>query len=519
MAVKLAVIGLYVIILVFIALYSSRKISNVGDFFIADRGVGPWVSAFAYGTTYFSAVMFVGYAGKLGSGFGLNIMYIVAGNVIIGSLLAWLILARRTRQMTAHLDAITMPEFLASRYGASFMRPLSAIVIFIFLIPYSASVYIGLGHLFEVNLGIPYLWAEIFIAAITGGYLLVGGYLAITLTDFFQGIVQLFGVTAMVILLVKPFKGLIGAIGVASVPSNAPALHAAWPGDKFASAADAVASGAFPGWVILLSLVIITSLGVFGLPQMVQKFYSIKSTRDIRPAMIVSTAFSLIIAGGAYFCGALARPSFELMGVAAPSDPDMIIPLLLSHGTPEWFSVLILLVVLAASMSTLASLVLVGSASVSVDMLGLRTRGKDADAKGVLVLRMLCGLFIALSVVMAAVKVTFIVNLMVISWGALAGTFMAPYVYGLFWRRANSQGATAAMIVGLCTAVGLFIRWGAGGVPVAGAIAMLLPLLVMPVVSLLTKAPDAEHVEYCFAGNDLDESESSGSPSVEMGAE
>ncbi len=501
MVLKIVVVGVYVVVLVAIAVWASRRISNVGDFFIAGRGVGPWVSAFAYGTTYFSAVMFVGYAGKLGWGFGMNTLWIVAGNAFVGSLLAWWLLAERTRRMTTHLDAITMPEFLAERYSFKPLKPISAVVIFLFLLPYSASVYKGLGHLFEVNLGVDYIYVEIAMAALTGLYLLFGGYLAITLTDFFQGLVQLFGVVTMVVLLVAPLGGLIGAFSQATAPGNAPALEAPWPPPDVASAGAALASGNFPGWMVLLSLTIITSIGVFGLPQMVQKFYSIKRIVDIRPAMIISTLFAIIIAGGAYFSGALSHLHFTGEQIKA-MDPDMIMPRLLAETTPEWFSALILVVVLAASMSTLSSLVLVASAAVSVDFMGLRIRGEGADPKGVVVLRVLCGIFIALSVVIAGAKVTFIVNLMVISWGALAGCFMAPYIYGLFWRRATLAGAVASMAVGLGTAVTLFLVWGSGGVPVAGALAMLLPLLVMPVVSALTKAPDKEHVAHVFAHRD-----------------
>lgn len=501
MVLNVVVLALYVLVLAAIALWASRRISNVGDFFIAGRRVGPWVSAFAYGTTYFSAVMFVGYAGNLGWGFGMNTLWIVAGNAVVGSLLAWLVLARRTRTMTAHLDSITMPEFLAERYDCKALKPLSALVIFLFLLPYSASVYKGLGHLFEVNLGVDYIYVEIAMAAVTAVYLLFGGYLAITITDFFQGLVQLFGVVVMVALLVAPLGGLVGAFSQATMPGNAPALSAPWPPPEVGSAGAALVSGSFPGWLVLTSLVIITSLGVFGLPQMVQKFYSIKRVADIKPAMIISTVFAVIIAGGAYFSGALSHLHFAPEQIKA-MDPDMIMPQLLADTTPPWFSALILVVVLAASMSTLSSLVLVASAAVSVDFLGLRVRGDGADPKGVMVLRVLCGIFIGLSVLIAGAKVTFIVNLMVISWGALAGCFMAPYVYGLFWRRATLPGVIAAMVVGLGTAVTLFLIWGAKGVPVAGAVAMVLPLIAMPVVSAVTRPPAEEHIARVFALDD-----------------
>ena len=492
---KILVVTLYVLVLIVIAVWSARRIANVGDFFIAGRKVGPWVSAFAYGTTYFSAVLFVGYAGNLGWGFGVHTLWIAAGNVIVGSLLAWMLLAKRTREMSTRLDAITMPEFLAARYNCPWLRPISAAIVFIFLTPYSASVYKGLGHLFEVNLGIDYLYAQLFMAVITGAYLLIGGYLAVTLTDFFQGLVQILGVVIMVVLLVLPLGGLASAFPQAAA-LDAPALAAPWPADGVQSPGAALASGHFPGWMVLTSLAIITSLGVFGLPQMVQKFYSIKRVVDIRPAMIISTLFAVVIAGSAYFTGSLSHLYFTPDTV--PKDPDLIIPQMLYANTPPWFSVLILLVVLAASMSTLASLVLVASAALSVDMFGFRTKGDGADPKGVLVLRALCGVFIAVSVLIAGAKVTFIVNLMAISWGALAGTFMAPYVYGLFWRRANLQGAAAGMLSGVVLSVGLFLLWKAPGVPVAGAIAMLVPMIVMPIVTLLTKPPAAEQVNAAF---------------------
>ncbi|MFP3904987.1 MAG: sodium:solute symporter family transporter, partial [Armatimonadota bacterium] len=364
MVTKLVVIAAYIIVLMFIAVWSSRRVFNVGDFFLADRGVGPWVSAFAYGTTYFSAVLFVGYAGKLGWGFGLNTMWIVAGNVLVGTIFAWLVLARQTRQMTSHLDAITMPEFLEARYNSAILRPISALVVFIFLLPYSASVYKGLGHLFEANLGIDYIYAELLMAFFTGLYLLMGGYLAITITDFFQGLLQIFGVVVMILLLVGGAGGMLAATTrLATIES--PAL---------------AAEGTFPGWLILLGLVVLTSVGPWGLPQMVQKFYSIKHTRDIKPAMIVSTFFSIIIAGGAYYCGALSQVYFTKETL--PAEPDMIIPELVALHTPDWFSALILVVVLAASMSTLASLVLVASGAISIDLLGLRARGDEASKKG-----------------------------------------------------------------------------------------------------------------------------------------
>lgn len=505
MAAKIVIVLLFVLVNIAIGYWASRRVRNVGDFFIAGRKVGPWVSAFAYGTTYFSAVLFVGYAGKLGWGFGLNTMWIVAGNVLVGSLLAWLVLARRTRTMTARLDALTMPEFLAARYNWPALRRFTALVVFIFLVPYSASVYTGLGHLFEANFGVPFLYAQVFMALITGIYLLMGGYLAVTVTDFFQGLVQILGVVLMVTFIALPHGGLLSAMSLTAAPEFAPALGAPGP---------------FPGWLTLAALVVVTSLGAWGLPQMVQKFYSVRDLAVIKPAMLISTVFAVVIAGAAYFTGAMSHLYFEAPGgpgllPTIPKDPDTIIPTMLANPgiIPPWLVIIILLVVLAASMSTLASLVLVSSAAVSVDLLGLRIRGEQADARGVLVMRLLCGLFIGLSVVLAVAKVTFIVNLMVISWGALAGVFLAPYLYGLYWKRATLAGAVAAMIAGLLV-VALPIFWRFPDpkiigdlipvarsplIPLTGACAMLVPLVVLPLVSWFTRPPAPEVVDYAFS--------------------
>ena len=498
MAARIAVVLLYILINVVIGYWSSRRVRNVGDFFIAGRKIGPWVSAFAFGTTYFSAVLFIGYAGKLGWGFGMNTLWIAAGNVLVGSLAAWFFLARRTRSMTARLDAITMPEFLQARYAWPAFRSISAVIIFLFLVPYSASVYQGLAYLFEQNLGVNYLTAVGMMALITGIYLLMGGYLAVTLTDFFQGLVQIVGVIIMIVLISAPVGGLASAVSQGLQPQNTPGLFAPGP---------------VPGWLTLASLVLITSLGVWGMPQMVQKFYSIKRPKDILPATVISTIFCTLIAGGAYFTGGMSHLLLQAnqLPFDAKLEPDKIVPFMLFTLMPPWFTVLILLIVLAASMSTLASLVLVSSAAISVDLLGYRVKGTAADPKGVAVLRVLCGIFVGVSVVLAACKISFIVNMMAFSWGALAGFFIAPYVYGLFWKGATRTGAVVSAFVGLAIAVGvpIFMRFPAptGGlipiakspvIPVASAIAMLVPLIVLPLVSAVTQKLPAEHVEQVF---------------------
>ena len=478
---KIVLLAVYVVVMLGIGYWAMRRTKNIGDFFLGGRQIGPWMSAFAYGTTYFSAVLFIGYAGKLGWGFGLHTMWIVLGNAIIGSLIAWWVLGKRTRLMTAKLNSMTMPDFLASRYNCQLLKTVSALIIFIFLVPYSASVYTGLSYLIGVNFNVSYEFALAFLAVLTGVYIIMGGYLALTITDFIRGIIELFGVLVMVIYLASQVGGFSHATTTLMKPEYAPALKAM--------------IGGFPGWVTLASLVIITSFGPWGLPQMVQKFYSIKSELHIKSAMIVCTIFALLMAFGAYYTGALTHLFYQ---VPPSKNIDELMPIFLTQKVPGSISLIILFLVFSASMSSLSSLVLVSSSAIAMDLYGGVIKPNASKQTVMTLMRVLCGVFVAASLIIAMKKPTIIVNLMVISWGVLAGAFAAPYVYGLFWRRANATGAIAGLFTGLIIAVGLFISKGKDFIPIAGAIAIIVPFIVVPIVSLITKPMSKELIARAF---------------------
>jgi SSS family solute:Na+ symporter len=492
-----SIVVLYVIVMLLVGYWCMKRTKTVGDFFLGGRTLGPWMSAFAYGTTYFSAVLFIGYAGRLGWGFGIQTMWIVVGNTFVGTFLAWLILAGRTREMTARLNVLTMPEFLRARYSSAPLQVISAVVVFVFLVPYSASVYMGLSYLFQRTLGLQYNEALILLAALTGVYLVMGGYFAVAVSDFIRGIVEFFGVLIMVLLLVSMKGGLVASFTALLDPKYMPALHAP----------PAPGGPAFPGWVTLVSLVLITSFGPWALPQMVQKFYSIRSQADVKRAMTIATVFALFMSFGAYYSGALTHlfftnPATDLAPIAdaATHKPnlDLLMPFFITSFVPQWLVLVILLMVFSASMSSLSSLVLVSSSAIAIDIFGAFGNREKNDRRTMLLMRGLCGVFVLLSLLIALSKVDVIVNLMVIAWGALAGAFLAPYLYGLFWRRTTKAGAYAGMISGVGTAVLLFFLWGKPLIPVAGAIAMFLPLIVVPLVSLFTQPPKPEIVAAAF---------------------
>ncbi|HOJ64787.1 MAG TPA: sodium/solute symporter [Spirochaetota bacterium] len=476
---------LFLILMIIIGIWGMKKTSTLNDFFLGNRSVGPWISAIAYGTTYFSAVLFIGFAGKLGWGLGLNALWISLGNTLIGSLLAWLILAKRTRTMTQNLNSMTMPEFLEARYHSRLLKIFSAILIFVFLLPYSASVFKGLGHLFEANFKINYDIALLIMILITGIYMVLGGYFAITLNDFIQGIIMIIGAILMVIILVGKAGGLTESVSTIIKEYN---NHI--PIEKQ------------PNFLTILCFVLMTSFGPWGLPQMVQKFYAIKNESVIKKAAIITTIFAFIVVFSAYWTGAMTHifytPSSLPLTENGTVNYDALIPNLLKNNLPDFLMAIILLLILSASMSTLSSLVLVSSSSVAIDLYKGHINPNISKKNSLAMMRFLSAIFIVISYFIARFKIGIIVTLMSLSWGAVAGSLMAPYIYGLFWKRVTKEGAFAGMITGLLLSVSLFFIMGEKNSSISSVIAMAFPFIVVPVVSLLTKPPKKEIIDIAF---------------------
>jgi SSS family transporter len=496
----------YVLVMLGVGYWCMRRTKSVGDFFLGGRTLGPWMSAFAYGTTYFSAVLFIGYAGKLGWGFGIHTMWIVIGNTLIGTILAWKVLAGRTRDMTTRLNAITMPEFLRARYGHTPFQVISALVMFIFLVPYSASVLMGLSYLFEMTLHISYEHALYFLTALTAVYLVMGGYFAVAVSDFIRGIIEFVGVMVMVYLLAhRPeIGGFVQATSkLLADPSAAPAL-----GGVKALGAGSWLAVTVPGWLTLLSLVLITSFGPWALPQMVQKFYSIRSRADINRAIVIAGVFALFMAFGAYYSGALTHLYYgaklppELMSAKGPIWDKIMPHFITTSGLPAVLVMVIVLMVFSASMSSLSSLVLVSSSAIAIDLYGAFVNRHANPKKTMGLLRIMCVVFVGCSLYIALKRPVFIVNLMIMSWSTLAGVFLAPYLYGLFWKRTSLAGVYAGIVVGLVSAFTLFSLWGQDGVPLAGTITMFLPLVVVPLVSLMSRPLPQPLIDVAFGEGD-----------------
>ena len=528
MFIKIAMIVVFFAVLILVGVVSRRSSRGLDGFVLGGRSVGPWLTAFSFGTSYFSAVIFIGYAGRFGWNFGLASTWIGLGNAFIGSLLAWVILGRRTRVMTQHLGSRTMPDFFGLRFSSRALRLCSAVIVFVFLIPYTASLFNGLSQLFSTAFsGIGYVWWVLIMAVLTGVYVIVGGYMGAAVNNFIQGMIMLIGIIAVIGAVLADQGGIGEAIARLSAHSIVTAQGTTFSG--------AFVSFFGPEPLQLLGVVILTSLGTWGLPQMVGKFYAIKDEGSIQKGTIISTAFALIVAGGCYFLGGFGRlfaGEIALTEAGAPRSFDNIVPAMLKAVTGrlgargDWLMGLVLILVLSASMSTLASLVMTSASTIALDLVAVVRRKRTEretreESRDMLLMRVLIAVSIAIAAAIAILTAynkemasrLYISDLMGISWGTLAGCFLAPFLYGLFWKKTTRPAVWASFVTGLGITMTEFVLTSVLGIRFenaflayffnsainAGMLAMLAGLIVVPAVSLLTRKKTPENVNEMFS--------------------
>lgn len=496
MIVKILMLIVFFAVTIGVGLYFRGRASDVGGFVLGGRAVGPWLTAFAYGTSYFSAVVFIGYAGQFGWRFGISAVWIGIGNAIIGSFMAWTVLGRRTRTMTHHLSSATMPEFFGKRFQSQWLKIAASVIIFVFLIPYTASLYNGLSRLFAMAFDVDFTVCIVAMAVLTGIYVIAGGYVATAVNDFIQGIIMLIGIVVVIAAVLRTNGGFIASLGtLARVEdadvSNVPGVFASFFG---------------PDPLSLLGVIILTSVGTWGLPQMVQKFYSIKSEKSIYKGTVISTLFALVVSGGCYFLGGFGRLFSDKIDTAA-NGYDSVIPTMLS-GFPSALIGIVVVLVLSASMSTLSSLVMASASTFTLDFLKGNFIKKMSDKLQLLTIRGLIVVFILISSIIAIIQykqnVIFIAQLMGISWGALAGAFLAPFLYGLYWKRATKASVWVSFLFAtVFMTLNMLIKSSFPAIlrsPInAGAFVMLASLIIVPVVSMLTPVQDSGFVDECFS--------------------
>ena len=326
----------------------------------------------------------------------------------------------------------------ASHLHGSVLGMHSSAIAFIFLVPYTASIYNGLSRLFGMAFNIPYAYCVLIMAIVTAIYVIIGGYMATAINDFIQGIVMLFGIVAVILAVLNGQGGFIEAIRkMAEIPSDIP-ITMGQPG--------AFTSFFGPDPINLLGVIILTSLGPWGLPQMVHKFYAIKDEKAVNTGTIISTFFAIIVSGGCYFLGGFGR-LFDDPSIYNPQTGaviyDSIIPFILSK-LPDLLIGIVVVLVLSASMSTLSSLVLTSSSTLTLDFLKDNIIKDMDEKKQVKTMQILIVFFIVVSVLIA-----------------LIGYIASPIN--------------------------------------AGAIAMIVGLILVPIVSLITPKMDKKVTDDIFA--------------------
>ena len=501
-------LALYAAAMAIIGCISYRKSKTLDGFLVGGRKIGAWSTAFAYGSAYFSAVVFIGYAGQHGWNIGIGALWIGIGNTIIGCLLSWLLFANKTRTMTKKLNARTMPDYFEKRYGSKGLKILASAIIFVFLVPYSAAVYKGLGSLFSAVFPNVETWVwMLLIACLTAIYLVAGGYIATAYTNLIQGIIMIVGVVCLVVAVlsndaVGGVEGLIENLGkFESLPGD--------PNPTTGAQLTSIFGGS--AFKLLCFNIMLTSFGTWGLPQMIGKFYAIKDTAAIKRGTLISTIFCLVIGCGAYLVGSTSR--LILDGQLPEGGIDSVIPAVLLKvlgGSTLGVILLaiIMILLLSASMSTLEAVVLTSASAVAVDLIPAVSK-KEIPAKRQMTLtRVLCLAFIACSFIFATQNIPIIVSLMSFSWGIVSGCFIGPYIWGLFSKRITKIGAFAGVISGLLTVGGatFYITLtssfsaAASKSPEMGVAAMAISFIVVPIVSLLTKnkTEEQKRVEEIF---------------------
>lgn len=475
MLINYVAIGLYTAVIVVIGVMGMRKTRSFDDFLLGGGKVGPWMTALSYGTAYFSAVLFIGFAGKIGWGFGLSALWVAVGNTLVGTLLVWLLLGNRIKETTTALGVRTMPEYLEARYHSPFFKGYTALAIFIFMIPYTAAVFMGLSYLFEVAFHLPYVYVLLFMGVFTAVYMVMGGYRSMAMMDVIFGLIMTVGVVVLVWFSISCGGGLDRILE--DLRGIDPAL------------ASPVGP---PGAVPLLSLVFLTSVAPFAMPQLLIKFYAVKDRATIKVGTIASTVFALLIAGTAYFTGSLTRVFLDPVSAPHAFTPegaplfDSLMPEMLVRVVPSGFIVFLLLLILAASMSTLASLVLISSSSVTKDFYHGFVNRNASDRRLTALGRVSSAFFIILSMVLALRQPAIIVTILSVSWGAIASVFLGPFLWGILGRRIGKPEAIASSMLGLATCMTLFFVWGIPKAPQAASVGMIVSLLV-PAVCLLRR--------------------------------
>jgi SSS family solute:Na+ symporter len=460
----------YLLVLIVVGLITGRRTKSVEDFYLGGRQIGPWVTALSFVAAYFSSVVIVG-GGGFGYMFGMSTLWIGAINVLLGCTVAWIILGPRIRTFTQRLKTMTVPGFLGERYQSDFACIFSAVIVVLFMIIYNVSILKGMGHIFEVLMNIPYVYGVLISCIIILFYVSIGGYLAVVWTSFLQAWVMGIGLIVLTVFAVQRVGGIAAANqALASIDPGLLATPGVW------------------GWPGLISFALIVSFGVWGMPQLVVRFYSIKNLKVLKIGTVVAT-IGTCMALLPYFNGAIARTLFPSL-----ANPDLAIPTLVKTILSPFGSAVVMAGVVAAGMSTFASVLIILSSSMIQDIIKRGMKKELTKERSLLWSKVGSAVIGFVSLAIALRPPALVLTLTAFAWAVIASTTLWPILFGIYWKGATRAGCIASMTGGFATA----LVWMAAGKPfgIHGFIpGIVIGLLLMILVSHFTPKFPPDHIQ------------------------
>ncbi len=516
------VVLIYLLMVGYVGYVAWRRTKSSEDYMVAGRQTHPYIMALSYGATFISTAAIVGFGGTAGV-YGMGLLWLTFLNILVGIFIAFVFFGKRTRKMGHNLGALTFPEFLSKRFNSRFIQYFSGIVIFVAMPLYAAVVLIGMARFVETTLGLNYNIALITMAIIVAVYVVFGGIRGVMYTDALQGTIMFFGMAFLLIATYWLLGGVVNANELLTGMASMVPAKAAATGSTGWTSMPTLGSPFW--WTLVSTLIMGVGIGVLSQPQLVVRFMTVKSNKELNRAVLIGGVFIALMTGTAFIVGALSNVYFvqqtgQLSIQAAGNNADKIIPLFISTAMPLWFAYLFMITLLSAAMSTLSAQFHLQGTALGRDI--YETLSNKTGGSSVMVARGGIVVAVFIAVILGFILPANIIAVGTAMWFSLtAVAFLAMYVCALFWKRTTKQGAITGLIVGTVFTAFWFIFMNQKAAEALGVckaltgktvlittmpwptvdplvIGVPLAFLLTIVISLLTQPPSNELLDKCF---------------------
>ncbi len=518
------VVVIYLLVIAYLGYVGFKKTKTAKDYLLGGRDIHPFVMAVSYGATFISTSAIIGFGGISGV-YGMGLIWLTVLNILVGVLIAFVFFGRRTRKIGHNLDAHTFPEFLGARFQSKGIQMMSGGIIFIAMPLYAAVVLIGGARFIESIFEIDFAISLTFFSLIIAAYVIAGGLKGVMYTDALQGGIMFFSLVFLLVMTYIELGGVTAAHEALTnmvnlVPESLQAKgHQGWT--------------AFPvfgsawWWVLTTNIILGVGIGVLAQPQLVVRFMTVKSDRELNRAVLIGGIFIFVATGFIFTVGSLSNLFFynesgQLAIAVAKGNVDLIIPEFLNAAMPEWFVYLFMLALLSAGMSTLSSQFHTMGTAIGRDLFENLFPSKNMNSMFVTRIGIIVAIIISI-IIGYELPAGIIARGTAIFFGICAATFLPTYFAGLYWKGATRAGAKWSMLTGLLASAFMLAFMHAKESAPLGfcktifgkdflfdqfpwmiidpiVIAMPLAVVVLIIVSLTTKKIDSKHLDACMSG-------------------